>query len=98
MGKKKRKNKKRFNETEDFGTCVLYCKECNYEFEVDWETIFEIQECTHGYVGFHLNDVFIDCPKCHVTISDKFEDDNILTDSKKSNQNITLKDNGELPF
>ena len=50
MGKKKRK-KRIVKETEDFGTCVLHCKDCDYEFEMDWETIFAIQECTHGSIG-----------------------------------------------
>ncbi|WP_096201864.1 hypothetical protein [Bacillus sp. FJAT-45350] len=96
MGKEKKK-KCIVEETEDFGICVLYCKDCNYTFEIDWETIFAIQECTHGYVGFHLDDVMIECPKCHKFISNSTNDDHHLTDTKKPKRNITIEDN-ELPF
>lgn len=93
MSKKKRK-KRIVKETEDLGTCVLDCKNCNYKFEMDWEKIFAIQECTHGYVGFHLNDLFIDCPKCHKVISGESEGDYLLPNSMKTN---TVEDD-ELPF
>ncbi len=94
MGKKRWK-KRIVKETEDFGTCVLHCKDCDYKFEMEWETIFAIQECTHGYVGYHLNDVFIDCPKCHEIISDNFEDEHILPNESKTKPKKTLD---ELPF
>jgi hypothetical protein len=48
----------------EYGTAEFYCRHCDYKFEIDWETIWDIQECTHGYVGYHLNDTFISCPKC----------------------------------
>ncbi|MCM3761095.1 hypothetical protein M3212_09905 [Alkalihalobacillus oceani] len=98
MGKKKRKNKKRINEeTDNFGTCVLYCKDCNYEFELEWDLIFAIQESTHGYVGFHLEDVMIDCPKCHEIISTSSKDEGHLANTKKTEKNATIEDI-DLPF
>ena len=62
MGKKKKKSKQK--QKEEFGSAEFYCSKCEYRFEVDWETIWSIQECTHGYVGYHLNDTFISCEKC----------------------------------
>ena len=38
----------------DYDFVGFYCKHCDYTFEIEWETILEIQECTHGYVGYHL--------------------------------------------
>lgn len=101
MGKKKRKLKKKNHEAtnEDFGTCVLYCKACDYEFEEDWETIFAIQEGTHGYVGFHLNDVFMTCPKCDQMVSDKSEDDALLPHTKNANQKQSIRSTDDkIPF
>ncbi|MFA9558485.1 hypothetical protein ACERII_14355 [Evansella sp. AB-rgal1] len=97
MGKKKRKNIKKVEEKEDFGTCELYCKDCDYEFEMDWEDIFDIQECTHGYVGFHLNDVFIGCPKCGKIITSNSSDENFVSDTKKLKRSKPIEDD-ELPF
>lgn len=98
MGKKKRKNKRIITEvTDDYGNCVFYCKDCNYEFELDWELIFAIQESTHGYVGFQLDDVMIDCPKCHEIISTSSKDEGHLSNTKKTNKNVTIEDI-ELPF
>lgn len=31
---------------------------------MDWETIFAIQECTHGYVGFDVSQDYLACPRC----------------------------------
>lgn len=62
MAKKKKKPKQK--QKEDFGSAEFYCSKCDYKFEVEWETIWTIQECTHGYVGYHLNDTFISCEKC----------------------------------
>jgi Fe2+ or Zn2+ uptake regulation protein len=64
---KKKKKKSKQTQKEDFGSAEFYCAKCDYKFEVDWETIRAIQECTHGYVGFHLNDTFICCEKCGET-------------------------------
>ena len=52
----------------------LYCKHCDYTFEIDWETIWESQECTHEYVGHHLNDTFISCPKCDEICGDEVKE------------------------
>lgn len=97
MGRKKRK-KRAIKETEDFGTCELYCKDCDFEFEMDWETIFAIQECTHGYVGYHLNDVFISCPKCHEIISSNSDRDHLPDTTKSKPSKTILEDDDELPF
>ncbi|MFJ5718204.1 hypothetical protein [Neobacillus sp. NPDC093127] len=69
MGKKKKKRKQ--SQKEDFGSAEFYCTKCDYRFEIDWETIWDIQECTHGYVGYHLNDTFISCEKCGELIEDE---------------------------
>ncbi|MBM7649269.1 hypothetical protein JOC78_002222 [Bacillus ectoiniformans] len=68
--KNQRKQRKKKQKKEDFGTCSFYCKPCQYEFEVEWETIWELQELTHGFVGFHTEDSFISCPKCHELVED----------------------------
>jgi len=31
---------------------------------MEWETIWDMQEMTHGYVGYHLYDTYICCPDC----------------------------------
>ncbi|KAF0825111.1 phage terminase large subunit family protein [Cytobacillus firmus] len=64
---KRKKNKKK---KEDFGTCEFHCKHCSHTFEMDWETIWDLQEMTHGYTGFHTDDTFISCPKCDRLIDD----------------------------
>ncbi|MDQ1147397.1 hypothetical protein QE429_004224 [Bacillus sp. SORGH_AS 510] len=79
--KKKRKNKTT-KESEHLGACVLYCKKCDYEFEMEWVTIFDIQEVTHGYVGMHLNDVYISCPKCKEIISEECDTNYPFANSK----------------
>jgi Fe2+ or Zn2+ uptake regulation protein len=68
MGKKKKKKKV---QKVDYGSAEFYCRHCDYTFEIDWETIWDIQECTHGYVGYHLNDTFISCPKCDEICGDE---------------------------
>ena len=55
-----------------------------YAFDIDWETIWEIQECTHGYVGYHLNDTFISCPKCDAICEDEVKE-SIPVDRKQLN-------------
>ena len=52
----------------------LYCKHCDYSFEIDWETIWEFQECTHESVGYHLNDTFISCLKCDEICGDEVKE------------------------
>ncbi len=49
---------------EDLGACLFYCEHCRFEFEVEWIDIFAQQEATHGFVGFHLHEEYIACPKC----------------------------------
>lgn len=70
MGKKK---KSKHIAKEDFRSVEVHCLKCNYTLEVDWETIWDIQECTHGYVGYHLNDTFISCEKCGELINENEE-------------------------
>lgn len=66
MGKKNYKMRKNKNtvEYEDYGNAEFHCPFCGHYFEVPWMDIFDLQECTHGFVGWHLNDVYIACPKC----------------------------------
>ena len=59
-----RKKKKMKLEEVDYGSMEFYCKQCKYTFQIDWATIWDIQESTHGFVGLHINDTFISCPKC----------------------------------
>ncbi|MFE4522549.1 hypothetical protein HUN92_05770 [Bacillus firmus] len=68
MGKESQKRIKM--KKEDFGTCEFHCKHCSHTFEMDWETIWDLQEMTHGYTGFHTDDTFISCPKCDRLIDD----------------------------
>jgi Fe2+ or Zn2+ uptake regulation protein len=90
--KKKNKGKNRKRKiAEDFGTVSFYCVHCDYHFEVEWETIWHIQECTHGYVGYDLNDTFISCDRCNRLINSEtnFESD-MLTP-------VTIEDD-DIPF
>lgn len=92
MGKKKKKRKQ--SQKEDFGSAEFYCANCDYRFEIDWETIWDIQECTHGYVGYHLNDTFISCEKCGELIKDE-ETVEVKKPSTTPSQFIS---DDELPF
>jgi transcription elongation factor Elf1 len=88
MGKKKKKSK--HNQKEDFGKAEFYCAKCYHRFEIDWETIWDIQEATHGYVGYHLNDTFISCEKCgELCVDEEIEEE------RKPARLIT---DDELPF
>jgi Fe2+ or Zn2+ uptake regulation protein len=89
---KKNKNKKKV-EKEDYGSVEFYCKHCDYTFEIDWETIWDIQECTHGYVGYHLNDTFISCPKCDKICGD--EEDEVIPKVKRA---VHILSDDDLPF
>lgn len=73
---------------------MFYCKKCDYAFEVDWETIWDIQECAHGYVGFHLNDTFISCDKCGEIIDNEEKTESAVKSPKKP---IDI-DDYDLPF
>ena len=70
MVKRKRKTSI-LNNTENLGSAKFYCSKCNHKFEIDWKTIWDIQECTHGYVGYYLNNTFISCEKCGEICSDE---------------------------
>jgi hypothetical protein len=84
MGNQKKKVLK-----ENFGSPEFYCSNCDYYFEVAWETIWDIQEFTHGYVGLHISETDISCKKCNNSIKDE--------DFKLKDAEFTLKDE-ELPF
>lgn len=86
MGKKKKVEKV------DYGSVELYCKHCDYTFEMDWEIIWEIQECTHGYVDYHLNDTFISCPKCDEICTN--EEDEAEPEDRRAIHNLSV----DLPF
>ncbi|WP_066307531.1 hypothetical protein [Bacillus sp. FJAT-29814] len=70
MGKKK---KSKPIAQEDFGSVEFHCLKCDSTFEVKWETIWDIQECKHGYVGYDLNDTLIWCEKCGELINEHEE-------------------------
>jgi hypothetical protein len=77
-GKKGKNTKRKKKEKKgDHGSMSFHCQHCDYDFEVEWETIWDIQECTHGYVGYHTNDVYISCPKCDRVVNDD-DDDSIF--------------------
>lgn len=62
-----RRGKPRRRRTEpglNLGSLILCCPQCRVPFEMDWETIFAIQECTHGYVGFDVSQDYLACPRC----------------------------------
>jgi len=87
MGKKQKKKKsKKIN----YGTAEFYCRHCDYRFEMDWEAIWEIQECTHGSVGYHLYDTFIGCPKCNEVCRDE--------EIPEVNNQVNIRFNDDLPF
>ncbi|MDR7002624.1 hypothetical protein [Neobacillus niacini] len=62
MGKNKKISKRK--QKEDFGSVEIHCSKCNHRFEIPWETIWDIQEITHGYVGYHLYGTYTSCEKC----------------------------------
>ena len=73
---KNRKKKKKIDYEKEFGNRTLYCKPCDMEFDISWMAIFELQEMTHGYVGYGNNDVYIACPKCGEIVNvDDYKDD-----------------------
>ena len=63
--------KKNSTVEKELGSCSFYCKNCDIEFEIDWSDIFELQEMTHGYVGYDLNNLYISCPKCGEYINEE---------------------------
>jgi hypothetical protein len=87
LRKRKKKNKV---QKVDYGTAEFYCRHCDYRFEIDWETIWDIQECTHGYVGYHLNDTFISCPKC--------EEVCVYEEISEFKSKVNSISDGDLPF
>ena len=71
--KRKKKTKKtQHNSNEDFGSREFYCANCNVTFEVNWIDIFSLQEITHGYVGFEIQNEYIACPKCGRNANDEY--------------------------
>jgi predicted RNA-binding Zn-ribbon protein involved in translation (DUF1610 family) len=55
---------------EDYGTTRFFCEPCQHHYEVDWEMIWNIQESTHGYIGYDNSDVYMNCPKCGKVVVD----------------------------
>lgn len=62
--KRERPKRKRAEAGEDLGSLILCCAQCRLPFELAWETIFAIQESTHGYVGFDVSQDYLACPRC----------------------------------
>jgi Zn finger protein HypA/HybF involved in hydrogenase expression len=59
------KNGKRKKSIEaELGYASFYCEDCKKEFEVSWYDIFMMQEATHGFVGYYIEQEYIVCPKC----------------------------------
>ncbi|KGA96753.1 hypothetical protein BALCAV_0214450 [Alkalihalobacillus alcalophilus ATCC 27647 = CGMCC 1.3604] len=75
---------------EDYGSVELYCEKCNYHFEMEWEMIWDIQECTIGFIGYQLNDTFISCEKCGSIISEETDID--------TNKTTPFVSDSDLPF
>lgn len=91
---KNKKKKKKIDYEKEFGYRSFYCKPCDVEFEVSWTDIFELQEMTHGYVGYENNDVYIACPKCGEIVN--------LDDHKNDDKNVALhpdfNSDSDIPF
>jgi len=68
----------------------FYCSKCNSRFEVDWELLWNIQVCTHGYVRHHLNNTFISCEKCGEIFSNE--------ESVQITKPVNINSADELPF
>ncbi len=62
------------------------CHYCGSIFEIEWKVIFEIQEMTHGYVGFEYGDYHVICPSCGEAVA-----------SDDPHLELEIKD-GDLPF
>ncbi|QNF29958.1 hypothetical protein [Metabacillus elymi] len=91
--KRKKKNGRKQNKVEHFGTSSFHCKLCAINFEVSWLDIFSIQDVTHGFVGFQLQDEYISCPKCGGNANEDSADEQQLY---INNQDFISDDN--LPF
>lgn len=59
-----RKRKRPKHEVPDLGSAEFECPKCGHCFEVPWLEIFELQEMTHGFVGFEIQNEYIACRKC----------------------------------
>jgi Fe2+ or Zn2+ uptake regulation protein len=95
MSKKRRGKKAKKAKQEDFGKAEFYCSNCGHHFEMDWERIWDIQELTHGYAGYHLNDTYISCEKCNHMIS---EDDQPFHKTNAIESSKMITGDVELPF
>lgn len=62
MAGKKRRGRR--PDVPDLGNREFCCPRCSHRFEVPWVEIFELQEMTHGFVGFETQNEYISCPKC----------------------------------
>ena len=67
--------KKNATPEDDFGTREILCQHCGLTFEVEWKEIFEIQELTHGYVGYEFGDYSVICPGCGKVVVDDEDGD-----------------------
>lgn len=46
------KRRTRTNDGFDLGSAEFDCRSCGHNFAVPWSVIFDLQEMTHGFVGF----------------------------------------------
>lgn len=58
------RRRKKAGDVPDLGTAAFRCPDCGTEFEVPWLDIFDLQETTHGFVGFYISEEYIACPEC----------------------------------
>jgi hypothetical protein len=66
-----RKKAKRKQVELDLGSKELRCAHCGHQFEVAWRDIFDLQEITHGPVGYEFDDFEHPCPRCGEGTSDE---------------------------
>lgn len=59
-----KKRKRREPKVPDLGSADFECPSCRHSFSMPWLEIFELQEMTHGFVGFELQNEYVACPKC----------------------------------
>ena len=90
----KNKKKKKIDYEKEFGNSTFYYKPCDQEFDVSWMAIFELQEMTHGYVGYDNNDVYIACPKCGEIVNFDYHKNN----DKNAALHLDFNSDSDIPF
>jgi hypothetical protein len=64
------KKRRKKSTKEELGYASFYCEGCEKEFDVSWYDIFSMQEGTHGYVSYFIEQEYIGCPKCGENVNE----------------------------